>query len=398
MSGDKGMTGEVTTGCRVFGAYKAYAGIQGVVPIIHGPVGCYWSNIFFQLAHDAGHLRSATSALHDRDVVFGSDRRLKQAIEAAKKHHAPEVIAILGCCVPALIGDDVDAVRSEEKTPTIHIDAAGFKEKEWEGYEDALVALLPFIKKADRKEKTVNLFGLDPVSPKARADIREIKRLLAACGYQVNAVLAIDSTFSQVQDMAAVEKNILLGGYGLKLAQAMEKQFDVPYEKAPLPYGFNMTREFLLKATGVFYQEEVMEYMKRAHVMLHRFYDMPVAVVGDSARVEALTDFLFKEMGCDVRYTGVISGPPEAANSVDDLFKIDEALRAMGDDLRLIFGTSFQKRIAHELDVPLLRISHPTFDEVYLSDHSPCMGYRGMVVLVEKILNLFLNRYPREDW
>ena len=124
---------EITSGCKVFGAYKVYAGIEGISPIIHGPVGCYWGNIFFQLAHDASRLRSGLSALHDRDVVFGGEKRLKQAIAAVKKHYDPEIIAILGCCVPALIGDDVDAVRNEEETPIIYIDAAGFKGKEWKG-------------------------------------------------------------------------------------------------------------------------------------------------------------------------------------------------------------------------------------------------------------------------
>ncbi len=131
--------------------------------------------------------------------------------------------------------------------------------------------------------------------------------------------------------------------------------------------------------------------------MLHRFYDMPVALVGDLARVKALKYFLFNELGFDVRFTGVISGSREAADKIDDFSKVDEALRNIGDDLRLIFGTTFQKRIAHELDVPLLRISHPTYDEVYLADNAPYMGYRGMVMLIEKILNLFLNKYPRED-
>jgi nitrogenase molybdenum-iron protein alpha/beta subunit len=333
-----------TVGCRVFGAYKAYSGIEGIVPVIHGPVGCYWSNLFFQLAHDASHLKSATTALHDRDVVYGSDRRLAQAIEAAKRHYSPEVIAILGCCVPALIGDDVDAVRCEEPLPTIHIDAAGFKDREYEGYEDALVALLPFIEKKERQAKTVNLLGLDPISPKVKADLMEIERLLDACGYRVNAALSVGASLEQVRQMAAVEKNIVLGGCGLKLAQAMEAQFGVPFESVTLPYGFHLTREFLRQVNGTDYEEDVMASLKRVHYMLHRFYDMPVAVVGDVARAGALSDFLFNELGCDVRYTGVISGPPEANHGVGDLFSVDEALRDASDDLCLIYGTSFQKR------------------------------------------------------
>jgi nitrogenase molybdenum-iron protein beta chain len=296
-----------------------------------------------------------------------------------------------------LIGDDVDAVRNEEELPTIHIDAPGFKGSEWDGYEDALAALLPFIKKKDKKEKTVNLLGLDPISPKVRADVEEIKRLLNVCGYRVNTALAIMSSFAEVQDMAAVEKNILLGGCGLKLAQAMEQNFNIPYEIVDFPYGLYQTREFLLKVSGVQYQEDVIGNLRRANEMLHRFYDMPVALIGDSARVKSLQNFLFNELGFDVRFTGVISGPREVADRVDDLSSVDKALRNIGDDLRLIFGTTFQKRIAHELDVPLLRIAHPTYDEVYLSDNAPFMGYRGMVILIEKILNLFLNKYPGED-
>jgi nitrogenase molybdenum-iron protein beta chain len=330
--------------------------------LIHGPVGCYWSNLFFQLSHNASSLKSATSALHDRDVVFGGEIRLEQAIEAVKKHYCPKVIAILGCCVPALIGDDVDAVRNEEETPTIYIDAAGFKEKEWEGYEDSLLALVPYMEPGEKRKKTVNLLGLDTISPKVNADFSEIRRLLSACGYQVNTALSIDSSFSGIQGMARVEKNILLGGHGVKLAKEMEKKFNVPYESVDLPYGFHLTREFLQKVTGVVYEENVMELLKPAHEMLHRFYDMPVAVIGDFARVNALKAFFFNELGCDVRISAVISGPADADDKVEDLFKLEQSLRDMGDDLRLIMGTSFQKRIAREMDVPLLRISHPTYE------------------------------------
>jgi len=398
MSVNENMAGEATSGCRIFGAYKVYTGIEGIVPVIHGPVGCYWSSIFFQLAHNESRLKSGTSALHDRDVVFGSEKRLKQIIDAVNKHFSPEVIAILGCCAPALIGDDVDAVRNEEKTPTIYIDAAGFKGKEWEGYEEALLALLPFIKAGDKKKKTVNLFGLDNITPKAQQDIKEIERLLYLCGYKINSALAIGSEFAQVKKMACVEKNILLGGCGLNLARAMKEKFGIPYETVDLPYGSYLTKRFLSQITGIEYEEDVMEYLKRAHGMLQRFYDMPVAIIGDAARVKALKDFLSFELGCDIRFTAAISGSPVMTDTADNLFTIDNALRKAGDDLCLILGTSFQKRIADELDVPLIRISHPTYDETYLYDHTPYMGYRGMVVLVEKILNLFLNRYPKEDW
>jgi nitrogenase molybdenum-iron protein alpha/beta subunit len=63
----------------------------------------------------------------------------------------------------------------------------------------------------------------------------------------------------------------------------------------------------------------------------------------------------------------------------------------------LILGTSFQRRIAEELDAALIRVAYPAHDEFSLYDDAPYMGYRGMVVMVEKILNLFLNKYPKEE-
>jgi nitrogenase molybdenum-iron protein beta chain len=399
MSVENPQIGEVSTGCRVFGAYKAFVGIDGIVPIVHGPVGCYWSNLFFQLARNEGHLRSATSALHDRDVVFGTERRLRQALEAVKKHYTPEGVAVLRCCVPALIGEDIDSILQEEEVPVIHIDATGFKGREWDGYEDALLGLASFIDETDKRMgRTVNILGLDPISPRARADAREIRRLLGKCGYRVHTTLCMDSTLDEVRRMASSESNILLGGYGIKLAALMEERFHIPYRIVDMPYGARGTKDFLKTVTGSAIDEHVMAPLMRVHHMPHRFYDMPVALVGDSARVKAMKKFLSHDLGADVRFTGVISGPPEETGSADDLFAVDTALREIGHDLRIIFGTSFQKRIAHELDVPLVRISHPVFDEVYLSDNLPHMGYRGMVVMIETILNLFLTRYSREEW
>ena len=125
---------------------------------------------FFQMAQDESLLKGACCVLHERDVIFGSEKKLEKTLETVKEHYQPEVIAILGCCVPALIGDDIEAVRNAEELPIVYIDAAGFRGWEWEGYGEALLSLLPFIKKRERKRKNINILGLDSFAPKARAD------------------------------------------------------------------------------------------------------------------------------------------------------------------------------------------------------------------------------------
>jgi nitrogenase molybdenum-iron protein beta chain len=373
---------EPISGCKVFGAFKAFYGIEGVTPVIHGPIGCYWGTLYHQAAQDENSLKATCSAIYDRDVVFGAEDKLEHAIEVAKKYYNPKMIAILGCCVPSIIGDDIKTVRKHCDIPSFYVDAAGFKGTEWEGYEDALLEFLPIMKDGGEEDNKINILGFDTVTPKTRADIKEIKRLLALSGYGVNAVLAVGTTIKQIERMPSVKKNIVIGGYGLRLAKAMEKEFGTPYE--------------IVDA-----EEDVTKSLERAYLMIQRIYDMPVGIVADYARATALTKFMEVELGCDVVVSAITSGSPVHPEMDEDLFEIHNQLRnadVRSDRLRLILGTSFQKRIAEELDTALIRVAYPAHDEFSLYDDAPYMGYRGMIVLVEKILNLFLNKYPKEDW
>ena len=390
------------SGCKIFGAFRAFSGIRDIIPILHAPIGCYWGVMYHQIAQDESSLRGITSSIHDKDVVFGGEEKLVQVIEMAKKYCDEKKIAILGCCVSSIIGDDIEAIREQYAPDSLYVDAAGFKGKEWEGYEEALLSLLPLMKEEQKSkdDKRVNVIGFDTVSPKARADVKEIRRLLTNCGYEINAVLSLDTTLEQIEKMPCVEKNILIGGYGLRLAEAMKKEFGTPYVVVDAPYGSYLTKEFLEKATDnhSIYEENVMEHLERAYRSIQRMYEMPVAIVADYARATALTKFMEVELGCDVHTSAVTSGSPIHPD-IQNLFEVNNLLRNadLGNDrLRLILGTSFQKRVALELDVALIRVSYPTHDDISLYDGAPYMGYRGLVVMIEKILNMFWNKYPEE--
>ena len=396
---------EPLSGCKVFGAFKAFYGIEDVTPIIHGPVGCYWGTLYHQAAQDENSLKATSSAIFDRDVVFGAEEKLEHAIGVAKECYDPKMVAILNCCVSSIIGDDIKAVRKECGIPSLYVDSAGFKGKEWEGYEEALLEFIPLMKDGGEEDGRVNLLGFDTVTPKARADIKEITRMLSLSGYDINAALAVDTTLEQIERMPSVTKNIVIGGYGLRLAEAMKKEFGTPYEVVDAPYGTYLTGEFLRRVTDSdgtpVYREDVIGSLEKAYLMIQRLYDMPVGVVADYARADALTKFMDVEVGCDVVVSAVTSGSPVHPEMDEDLFETHNKLRnadVRSDRLRLILGTSFQKRIAHELDVPLIRVAYPAHDEFSLYDDAPYMGYRGTIVLIEKIINLFLNKYPEEGW
>ncbi|BBO89179.1 nitrogenase component 1 [Desulfosarcina ovata] len=395
---------EPLRGCKIFGAMKAFSGIRDIISLMHGPIGCYYGAAYHQLAQDESSLGVITSSItHDKEVVFGGEQKLGELIEKAQFLYGDKKLAILGCCVPAIIGDDIEAVKEEFAPDALHVDGAGFKGEEWQGYEDALLQLIGMMKKGEKKERTVNILGFDTVSPRARADAAELKRLVAKSGWWTNTVLCVNADSMQIENMPNVERNIVLGGYGLRLAEVMRERFGTPYEIVEMPYGKYLTREFLRKVTGsdAVYEEDIMPSLERAYLFIQKMYEMPVAVIADDARAIALSKFFEIELGCEVVVSAAISGSPLHPEKSVGLFEIDELLKGAEtgcDRLRLILGTTFQKRIAAELDAALIRVSYPSFDDVSLYDEAPYMGYRGEIVIIEKILNLFLNKYSEEVW
>ena len=76
-----------------------------------------------------------------------------------------------------------------------------------------------------------------------------------------------------------------------------------------------------------------------------------------------------------------------------DRWDMNRALKASG--VSLIFGSSFEKKIASELQASLVRISYPVIDEISLSD-MPFIGFSGIAHLCEKIINSILTRNRNE--
>ena len=125
-----------------------YAGCKGVVlgptrdiiNITHGPVGCgfySWLTRRNQTDPDTtpdGHnfmTYCFTTDMQDNEIIFGGEKKLKQAIQEAYDNFHPKAIAIFSTCPVGLIGDDVHSVAREMKAK-LGINVFGFS---CEGYK-----------------------------------------------------------------------------------------------------------------------------------------------------------------------------------------------------------------------------------------------------------------------
>ena len=72
-----------------------------------------------------------TTDLSEMDIVMGNgEKRLYRAIKEAIARHAPPAVFVYATCVPALIGDDIEAVcrhaHRETRHALIPVNAPGF--------------------------------------------------------------------------------------------------------------------------------------------------------------------------------------------------------------------------------------------------------------------------------
>jgi len=139
----------------------------------------------------------------------------------------------------------------------------------------------------------------------------------------------------------------------------------------------------------------------KVHLYLQGISGAPVAVIGEASRAISLTKFLWHELSLDPRVVALTDANyvcDELSNDIrnytqkvllePDKYEMSKTIEDSG--VEMIFGSSFDKKIAHRLGVPHIKFSYPIINEVSLSD-SPYAGFRGVSMLIENILNSVLN-------
>ena len=126
--------GATAGGCCFDGAQITLLPITDVAHIVHGPVSCAgssWDKRGSQSSGPALYRLGFTTDLNEQDVIMGrGEKRLYHSILQVVKKHDPSAVFIYNTCVPAMEGDDIEAVckmaQLKVDVPVIAIDAAGF--------------------------------------------------------------------------------------------------------------------------------------------------------------------------------------------------------------------------------------------------------------------------------
>lgn len=103
---------EPMNGCGLLGALKCVAGMEGVLPMIHGPVSCSSGHRLAMLYAGVEPLLP-TTCVEQTQVVLGCADRLADAMQKAYDKYHPEILVVLLTCATAMTGEDYQLVANE---------------------------------------------------------------------------------------------------------------------------------------------------------------------------------------------------------------------------------------------------------------------------------------------
>ena len=229
-----------------------YAGCRGVVmgpiydllQITHGPVGCgfyAWMsrrNLARPQSGEINYMQYCMNTdMQEDQIIFGGEKKLKQAIKEAYEIFKPKAIAILATCPVGLIGDDIHTVARQMKEE-LGINVMAFSCEGYKGVSQSaghhianngvFKNIIGLNDTPDPGEFTMNILGEYNIG----GDAWEIDALLRKCGIHVTSTLSGDVSYEQVKKAHTVQLNGVMCHRSINyIADMMEKKFGIPWIK-----------------------------------------------------------------------------------------------------------------------------------------------------------------------
>jgi nitrogenase molybdenum-iron protein beta chain len=429
--------------CALGGALAALRAIPRAIPVIHASAGC-GQNLYIAYNSGGGYLGGGycggnslpSSNVIERDIVFGGEERLREQIKTTLEVMDGDIYVVLTGCMVEMIGDDLDAVVSEfieADKPVIAVHTPSFRGNSYTGYDLLLSGLAKkyVAKQKEKKANKVNVFGIIPALDVFwEGNLKEIKRLLARLGLEVNTFFGEGETLEAIKNAGNASLNIVISEtYGEEAARIFEEIHGIPFITSELPIGAHATEDFLKKVSeklniGKSVSDEVIKDEKRLYYSyVERLADIYndidlqryAIVVGDYNYAPAITKFLSDELGWLPELT-VITDLPQ-----DDLKeKIVSSLGGMKSGLKanvkfdtntssvkkyiaevwqrnrndryydsmspaVIVGSAFERDLAAEFNLPLVTATYPITNRVVLN--RAYAGINGGLSLTEDIFS-----------
>ncbi|PVV10224.1 MAG: nitrogenase iron-molybdenum cofactor biosynthesis protein NifE [gamma proteobacterium symbiont of Ctena orbiculata] len=239
--------GATAGGCAFDGAQIALLPIADVAHIVHGSIACAgssWDNRGTRSSGSRLFRIGMTTDLTEQDVIMGrGEKRLFHSIKQAIDNYKPAAVFVYNTCVPALIGDDVEAVckaaESRWGTAVVPVDAAGFYGTKNLGNRIAGEAMVKYVvgtrepdplpeaaKEMGHRIHDITLVGEYNIA----GELWHVLPLLDELGLRVLCTLSGDARFREVQTMHRSKANMMVCSKAMiNVARKLQDAFGTPW-------------------------------------------------------------------------------------------------------------------------------------------------------------------------
>ena len=428
--------------CQPVGAMYAALGIHGCLPHSHGSQGCCSYHRSALTRHYKEPVMAGTSSFTEGSSVFGGQANMIQALNNLFTIYDPDIIAVHSTCLSETIGDDLKQIAQKSiddgKVPegkhVIYANTPSYVGSHVTGFSNMVEGIVRgFSENTDTPTKQFNIIP-GWVEP---SDMREIKSLADTMG--IEYVMFPDT--SDVMDAPMTGKHefyprggttipelvstgdskmtLALGSFASEEgAKHLENKCGVKYKTLDIPIGISATDRFintLSTVAEVSVPQSITDERGRLVDMIadmqQYLYGKKVALWGDPDQLIPLCEFLV-DLGMKPTY--VVSGTPgkyfmkrmkeileEAVPEAKfqngagaDMFLMHQWVK--NDNVDLLIGNTYGKYISRDENIPFVRMGFPILDRAGHS-YFPTVGYKGAMRIVEKILDVLMDKQDVES-
>ncbi len=258
--------GATTGGCAFEGAQISLFPYADAAHLVHGPITCLgasWETRATRTSHEGRDFTQMgfTTNISTRDVVFGGEEKIFDAIEYILNHYSPAAVFVYATCVTALIGDDLDAVCKKAQLhyglPVVPVHAPGFVGGKNLGSrlggEAVLRHLIGTAEPSTRTAFDINLIGEYNVT----GDLWQYSHLLEEVGIRILSTLSGDGRIATIRTAHRAGLNVLVCAKSLvSLTRMMQERYGIPFISLSF-YGKRDTSAGLMAIAEAFADKEL---------------------------------------------------------------------------------------------------------------------------------------------
>ena len=411
--------------------------MEGVHYVLHAPQGDTYADLLFTMIERRDRRPPVTyTTFQARDLGGDTAEMVKTSVRDAYDRFKPQVMLVGESCTAELIQDQPGSLAKSMglPIPVVSLELPAYSKKENWGASETLyhlvrTLLLPVVpppntprpKRDPQIRPKANIIGPTALGFRCRDDIREVVKLLAEIGVDVNVIAPMGSTPDDLKRIPDADFNICLyPEIALTTCTWLTRSFGQPVIKT-VPIGVGATRDFIVEI-GKVADIDVSEALARSQSDTLGNWDaaristaanpnasrLPwysrsvdstyltgkrVFIFGDATHALAAARIATEELGFTLVGIGTYSR--EFAREVREVAKKHGIEAVISDDYlaveakvaeaapELVLGTQMERHIAKRLGIPCAVISAPIHVQDVPARYSPQMGWEGANVIFD---------------